>query len=71
MEYLLRRAKEYREVSEENLKMYRALKKEFPDINRCVNGIERILKKNGYYLNEEEKLYLIMHVNRLCEREGL
>ena len=51
--------------------MYRALKKEFPDINRCVNGIERILKKNGYYLNEEEKLYLIMHVNRLCEREGL
>lgn len=71
MEYLLRRAKEYREVSEENLKMYRALKKEFPDINRCVNGIEHILKKNGYYLNEEEKLYLIMHVNRLCEREGL
>lgn len=71
MEYLLRRAKMNREVSEENRKMYRAVKAEFLDLNRCVNGIESILKKNGYYLNDEEKLYLIMHVNRLCEREGL
>lgn len=71
MEYLLRRAKEYRGVSEDNLKMYRALKGEFPHISKCVNGIERILKENGYYLNEEEKLYLMMHVNRLCDREGL
>lgn len=71
MEYLFRRAKEYREVSEDNLRMYRTLKGEYPHISKCVNGIERILKENGYYLNEEEKLYLMLHVNRLCDHEGL
>lgn len=71
MEYLLRRADNIRKVSEDNLKLYRTVKSEFPHISKCVNGIERILKENGYYLNEEEKLYLMLHVNRLCDREGL
>ena len=30
-----------------------------------------LLKEQGYPLNEEEKLYLMLHVNRLCDREGL
>ena len=30
---------------------------------------ESVLKKKNLYMNEEEKLYLMMHVNRLCTRE--
>ena len=71
MEYLLRRAREGQEVSDENLKLYKTVKSEIPEINRCVNGIAVLLKEQGYPLNEEEKLYLMLHVNRLCDREGL
>lgn len=71
MEYLLRRAKERGEVSEDNLELYKTVKTEIPAVSQCVNGIEWLLKENGFYLNEEEKLYLMLHVNRLCDREGL
>lgn len=71
MEYLLRRAKEGQTVSDENMQLYKTVKSEIPEINRCVNGIAVLLKKQGYPLNEEEKLYLMLHVNRLCDREGL
>ena len=68
MEYLLRRAKEGQTVSDENMQLYKTVKYEIPGINRCVNGIAVLLKKQVYPLNEEEKLYLMLHVNRLCDR---
>lgn len=71
MEYLLRRARESAEVSGDNLELYKTVKMEIPAVSQCVNGIEWLLKENGFYLNEEEKLYLMLHVNRLCDREGL
>ena len=69
MEYLLRRAKEGQTVSDENMQLYKTVKSEIPEINRCVNGIAVLLKEQGYPLNEEEKLYLMLHINRLCNRE--
>ena len=69
MEYLLRRAKEGQTVSDENMQLYKTVKSEIPEINRCVNGIAVLLKKQGYPLNEDEKLYLMLHINRLCNRE--
>ena len=71
MEYLLRRAQKNQEVSVDNQELYNAVRKEIPEIGSCVDGIEILLKRNGLYLNEEEKLYLMLHVNRLCDREGL
>lgn len=71
MEYLFKRLEEDEEVSGGSFDLYKAVKAEIPEISRCVNGIERILTEAGYHLNEEEKLYLMLHVNRLCDREGL
>ncbi len=71
MEYLLRRAKQNKTANETNVKMYKKLKEEIPKTSECVNEIAALLNTRGFSLNEEEKLYLMMHVNRLCSREGL
>ena len=55
-----------------NLQAYVALRKEFPDAARCVDKIAAYYEENwSAQLTEEEKLYLIMHTNRICVKEGL
>lgn len=52
--------------------MYRSLGEERPQIARCVDLIEQYFRdKWGCSLCEEEKLYLLLHINRICTREGL
>lgn len=68
--YLLRRANHSVAASEQSIQMYASLVQDFPEISSCVNRIEILLSQKHYYLNEEEKMYLILHVNRLCSRGG-
>ena len=52
--------------------MYCSLGEERPQIARCVELIgEYFHDKWGCSLCEEEKLYLLLHINRICTREGL
>lgn len=52
--------------------MYRSLRAECPKIARCVELIgEYFHNKWELTLSEEEKLYLLLHINRICTREGL
>lgn len=52
--------------------MYCSLGEECPKIARCVELIgEYFHKKWNLTLSEEEKLYLLLHINRICTREGL
>lgn len=52
--------------------MYRSLREERPRIARCVELIgDYFHKKWNLSLREEEKLYLLLHINRICTREGL
>lgn len=69
MEYLLRRAREGKQVSDDNLQLYKTVRAEIPAIDHCADEIAELLGKKGYSLNEEEKLYLMLHINRLCNRE--
>ncbi|MGN1343549.1 MAG: PRD domain-containing protein [Traorella sp.] len=69
LEYLIKRSKEKKTASQENIELYKNIKQALPQISQCVNGLQIIFKQQGYYLNEEEKLYLMMHINRLCKRE--
>ena len=42
----------------------------YPDINVCVEKISKYLNDEySINLNDEEKLYLMLHINRLCSRE--
>ena len=52
--------------------MYRSLRRERPRIARCVELIgDYFHQKWNLSLREEEKLYLLLHINRICTREGL
>ncbi len=51
-------------------KIYQELIKEYPMENACVNQfVDYLQKKYKIKLDEEEKTYLLLHVNRLCSRE--
>lgn len=64
--YLLERVRKNEMISTENEKLFSSLKQEYPKAYQCSLEIDRVLDRP---LNEEELLYLILHINRLCDRE--
>lgn len=69
LEYLIRRIDEAVLKKEENRDMYLTLCEKYPKVAICVGEIAEVFRLEGYRLNEDEKLYLMMHINRLCARE--
>ena len=72
IQYLFQRVQQKTAIDTDNLRMYKDLREEFPDIAQCVEVIaDHIRETWGSELSEEEKLYLILHVNRIIAKEGL
>lgn len=70
LQYLLKRIFEDKTIDSANIQMYESIRDEFEAVSGCVDKIEEYLKSNwSAQLTEEEKLYLIMHVNRVCSQE--
>lgn len=69
LHYLFRRNSEGQSVSSDNMRLYKMISVDYPDVKRCVDILEDVLKKKNFIMNEEEKVYLMMHINRLCTRE--
>jgi beta-glucoside operon transcriptional antiterminator len=70
MEYLFKRCGEGVTISSMNVKMFDSLKTEYPDVHNCSLLICDYFKKElKVQLNEEELLYLMLHINRICSRE--
>lgn len=70
MTYLYRRLDERHQMSGSNEKMYLSLAAQYPHTNACVTAICKYMENIGHKcLNKEERLYLILHINRLCDRE--
>ena len=70
MQYLLRRIFEKKRIDSDNLQMYHAIRDEYQAVSACVDRIAEYYHSNwSVELSEEEKLYLIMHVNRVCSKE--
>ena len=71
MQYLLKRIYDEKHIDSDNVQMYEAIRDEYRAVSDCVDQIDTYLKENWKVeLTEEEKLYLIMHVNRVCSQEG-
>ena len=69
MNYMFKRIQERIPTQTENRLMYDEFNQQYPDVSKCVDNIADMLRnKAGISLNKEEKLYLIIHVNRLCSR---
>jgi len=72
VQYLLKRIYENKYIDTDNLVMYKSLKEEFSDVADCVDKINEYFKKEiNCTITEEERLYLILHINRICTKEGL
>lgn len=72
LQYLLKRQDQGVFIKSDNKEMYISMVKKFPRTNECVEQIAKFLKEQlGFELEQEEKLYLMLHVNRLCLRERL
>ena len=70
--YLLNRIAGNRTLDSDNGIMYQSMRKEFPEIAACVDLIDRYFRRKlKIDLSKEEKLYLILHIKRICTREGL
>lgn len=70
MQYLLKRKNRNMPVSSDNRRLFQEMKEEFPQIYGCVKDIGKYFRdKLRWELSEEELLYLMLHINRLCARE--
>lgn len=70
LQYLLKRGEKGISITSENYRLYAALKEKFPEAYTCALHINAYLHEiYGYTFDEEEQLYLMLHINRLYVRE--
>lgn len=70
IKYLLDRICSKQYIDTDNITLYQNLREEFADISTCVDCIiEYLNQKLDCEVTEEEKMYLILHVNRICSKE--
>lgn len=70
MQYLLKRNGKHLSINSENQRMYEAIREEFPKTYQCAILCKDYLTKTLEWTPcEEEVLYLMLHINRLCARE--
>lgn len=70
MYYLFKRENENKVINSRNRELYQTMVTAYPLTNRCVNLIcDYFENTRNWNLSEEERLYLILHINRLCDKE--
>ena len=70
VQYLLKRVQADSPIDSDNLQVYASIRDEYKDVSACVDQIHEYLQRNwSIDLSEEEKLYLIMHINRVISQE--
>lgn len=67
MRYLLERVSTGEPLNTENGALYEPLRQQCPEVVACVEEMSNIIEcAYGSGLTDEEKVYLTMHVNRMC-----
>ncbi len=67
MNYLMMRHKNDCELVSNNHRLYNLIRSEYPNVYSCILEIDEYLKDNmKWEISEEELLYLMLHINRLC-----
>ncbi len=69
LDYLLRRLDKNEQTESRNIEIYRQLKENYPQSFDCANRISSYIKEiTGTDPNDEEIMYLVVHINRLISR---
>jgi beta-glucoside operon transcriptional antiterminator len=72
LRYLMQRVKEKASLDTPNQGLYATLVEQFPLATTCAEHIAIFLTKEfEQELTEEEKVYLILHINRIASRHGV
>lgn len=70
MYYFLKRGEKNEFLHDNNNSMYNSIVSELPETYECYKIIKSYLEKTlRWELTNEESMYLILHINRLCFRE--
>lgn len=72
LQYLFQRIRNQSTIQSDNLTLYRGVREEFPTVSDCVDKVAAHLHRHWHCnLSEEERIYLMLHINRICTKEGL
>ena len=70
LKYLLQRIDD-QPLNSENVEMFEIMKEKYPDVYMCTKDVCEYLKmQTGMEINDEEMLYLMLHINRLTDRNN-
>ena len=70
MRYLFKRGNSDSLMKDGDRELYRTLKEKYPLTSECADQVRRYLKRaKGWQLSDEECLYLMLHINRLRNKE--
>lgn len=70
VDYLLKRTLADNQIESTNLDMFKILKEQYSSTYECAVKISDLfVDKLNIRLSDEEKIYLMLHINRLCARE--
>lgn len=70
VQYLLQRRNQKSCITSDNKKLFQTMISEFPIIYQCIKDIQKYFDKELQWdISEEEMLYLMLHINRLCNNE--
>ncbi len=69
LHYLLKRGRDKKLVETINYQLFETIRENYQQTYECVEKISTYLLSRKIELNPEEKLYLMLHINRLCTRE--
>lgn len=70
LDYLLKRTMKDKQIESENINMFHEIINSYPHAYSCAMKINKLFRnKVNKNLSNEELLYLMLHINRLCSRE--
>uniref|UniRef100_I5AXA3 Transcriptional antiterminator n=1 Tax=Eubacterium cellulosolvens (strain ATCC 43171 / JCM 9499 / 6) TaxID=633697 RepID=I5AXA3_EUBC6 len=70
MFYLFKRVRTDCMIDTDNHQMYDSIRTQFPQISHCADLIRELIgKAYDRTLSDEEVMYMILHINRMCDRE--
>lgn len=70
MQYLFKRKESNSSITSENSRLFQSMKEEYPMSYACALDIQKYFEDTlSWHPSDEEVLYLMPHINRLCARE--